>query len=402
MNSGLTSLRFERKINAPVKHVFRAFTTQAALEDWLCSTATVDSSQPTKLYLWWDRGYYMSGEYLKLTPDKEIIFSWLGRNDPGKTRVRVTIKKDGVGCALTLEHRGIKTSAKWQATLEEMRRGWESGLDNLVSILETGRDMRILKKPMLGVNMEDYSAEIAGKLGVPVSQGVRLGGVMEGMGAFRSGLQKDDVLVEVGGVPTHGYHSLSGILASKKAGDVIEVKYYRGKEKRTITVELSPRPAPEVPPTLAELVQYTLEMYQEGDNLLSEALKDISETEASFKPGPGEWNVREVLAHLIHNERDWHFNIFKWVANETINYPPNLQARIEATIAVYSTVTELLMAYKQAEAETIAFLRRLPEDFIAQKDSYWQIGFNQVQFNSHTKEHIEQIKAIRAAAHMHS
>src|SRR5512135_3363840 len=118
MKSESPSLRFEKMIKAPVKDVYRVFTKQSALTEWLCNVASVDASIQTRLYLWWDTGYYACGEFLKVVPEKELILSWLGKDDPGKTRVRVTFKAIDSGTHLVVEHRGMKGNARWASTLE--------------------------------------------------------------------------------------------------------------------------------------------------------------------------------------------------------------------------------------------------------------------------------------------
>ncbi|HVP21920.1 MAG TPA: SRPBCC domain-containing protein [Anaerolineaceae bacterium] len=398
MTRGVSTLRFERNIKASVQDVYRAFTSQAAVEEWLCNCAMIDSMQKTRLYLCWDSGYYTCGEFFKLIPNKEIGFTWLGRNEPAKTRVYIRLKRSGLDTQLVLEHRGIRATSKWQAASENIQKGWEVGLQNLVSILETGRDLRIINKPMLGINLQDFSPEIAASLGIPVSEGVRLESVMSNMGAEQAGLKKDDVIVEVSGMPILGYPSLSNILQKHKAGDRIDVTYYRGSQKNTVSVNLSERPLPSVPASPAELAQIVEEMYDAGDSILAASIENTTESDASFKPGPDEWSVHEVLAHLIHNERDLQFGMHKWLVNESFSYPPNIQTRIDATVAVYPTIPELIQALNVAEAETLAFVRRLPEKFTAQRDSYWYLAYNLLQYTGHLKEHIEQIKSILAKA----
>ncbi len=82
MKSDAPSLRFEKFIKAPVKDVYRVFTKQSGITEWLCNMATIGVKGQTNLYLWWDSGYYVCGEFIKVVPEKELIFSWLGREDP--------------------------------------------------------------------------------------------------------------------------------------------------------------------------------------------------------------------------------------------------------------------------------------------------------------------------------
>ncbi|HEX7393661.1 MAG TPA: SRPBCC domain-containing protein [Anaerolineaceae bacterium] len=392
MKSEATTLHFEKNIKAQVKDCYRAFTNQVAFEEWFCNTAEVDVALMSKLYLWWNSGYYMCGEFIKVDPEKEIVFSWLGKDDPGKTRVRITFKTGKSATRVTVEHRGIKSSPRWSAAAQQIQHGWEVALENLVSILETGRDLRLVNRPMLGININEFSPEIAAKLAVPVTLGVRLVGVVDGMGAQICGLKKDDVLVEVAGIPMLGYTSLSAILQGKKAGDKVDVTFYRGPEKITTTMELFPRPIPKIPATLGELAQTLEEMYTRSDQEVEHILQNVSEIEASFRPDAGEWNVREILAHLIHTERDLQFFIHKLVVNEDFFSPSNLQARIDAIVVIYPTITDLKLELKRAEAETVAFIRSLPDEFTSRKDRFWVLAYNLLQLNDHPLEHSQQIK----------
>ncbi len=398
MKSDAPSLRFEKFIKAPVKEAYRLFTKQAGICEWLCNMASIDIKSQTRLYLWWDSGYYACGEFIKVVPEKELIFSWLGREDPGKTRVRVTFKPVDSGTQLVVEHRGMKDTPKWASSFEKIKHGWELALNNLVCILETGQDLRIVNKPMIGINIGEFSPEIAQKIGVPVDQGVLVEATIEGMGAQQGGLQKNDVLVEADGKPLSGHHSLTPILLAKKAGDKVNLRFYRGPKKLTANLVLSFRPVPDLPATYVELAQACTQIYEQGDQALASALEGVTEEEASFKTSPDDWSAKEVLAHLIHTERDWQFGIQKWIVGEVLIDGTNLDSRVRATIAAYPTIPDLLLELKRAETETVAMLRNLPEDFTAQKDSYWLLAYQQVQFKGHIDEHVDQIKAVVTAA----
>ncbi len=398
MKSDAPSLRFEKFIKASTKDVYRVFTTQSGIIEWLCNLAVIDMKNQTRLYLWWDSGYYVCGEFLRVVPEKELVFSWLGREDPGKTRVRVTLKAVDSGTHVVIEHRGMKDTPKWASSFEKIKHGWELALNNLVCILETGQDLRIVNRPMIGINVGEFSPEIAEKIGVPVTEGVLVEGTINGMGAQKSGLQKNDVLIEVDGEHPSGFNSLTPILLSKKAGDKVNVTFYRGSEKLTATLELSLHPAPEIPATPAELAQVTSQIYEEGDLAMESALDGVSDEEASFKITPGDWSAKEVLAHLIHNERDWQYSIQRWIIGRDSEYAQNLDSRNRATVAAYPTVPDLLLELKRAEFETVAMIRNLPEDFCAQKDSFWLMAYQQLQFKGHTFEHVDQVKAAVAAA----
>mgnify|MGYP001195731505 CR=1 FL=1 len=82
----------------------------------------------------------------------------------------------------------------WAKKVDGFRGNWVESLENLKSVLETGIDLRIANRPMLGIVPGDFTEEQAKAIGVPIREGLRLDGVVDGMGAQKCGLQKDDVI----------------------------------------------------------------------------------------------------------------------------------------------------------------------------------------------------------------
>jgi uncharacterized protein YndB with AHSA1/START domain len=190
----MSTIKIEKYIQAPPSEVFLYLTNSTALRDWLCDGATADPKVGGRLYMWWIGGYYTSGEYLKLEKDKFISFSWFGREEPHATRVDITLKKEKAGTLLKLAHRKLGKNSRWIAIGNEYEKQWKKTLDNLVSVLENGADLRITTRPMLGINTDLFNASIAEKLNVPIIQGLRIGGVVDGFGAQKAGLKADDVI----------------------------------------------------------------------------------------------------------------------------------------------------------------------------------------------------------------
>ena len=196
--------------------------------------------------------------------------------------VRIQAKK---GEALvTLEHSRIGSGGTWKLLAGEFQKEWEKSLENLASVLETGEDLRLTRRPMMGIGISDFDEEIARQMGVPVSKGIRLDGVVDGMGAAAAGLQAGDVIVSLGGHDTPDSASLHSALQVHRAGDRVEVFYYRGAEKRMITMELSRRPLPDLPVTLAGLVEAMRQKIEARFSELDPFLAGITEAEAFFKP----------------------------------------------------------------------------------------------------------------------
>jgi len=82
---------FEQLIDAPADLIFRAFTSAAGFREWLCDVSTTNPTQGGWIYLAWNYGYFASGEFTQLIPNKAVSFSWIGRNEPGWSKVDVVI-----------------------------------------------------------------------------------------------------------------------------------------------------------------------------------------------------------------------------------------------------------------------------------------------------------------------
>lgn len=392
--SGKIILRFEVTVQAPVKQLYRAFSNKVGLEEWLCDSAFSIPRPGGALFLNWNSGYYSSGKFVELKPDKQIKFTWRGPQDPGETLVTVKFKKQDSSTAVEIIHTGIWEGKKWHKTEEEIKKGWISGLRNLSAVLESGPDLRITTRPMLGIYLGNTDPELLKKAGVPVSAGVRLEGVIEGLGAQKCGLQKDDVLVDIDGIALENINDFSKVMPGHKAGDVLNVTFYRQQEKRSISMELAPRKTAPLPANAAALAAEVDTRYSATDQELFPYLYRLTDDEASHKPSPEEWSIKEILAHLIHCERDLQAIIHKATTSESADFSDNTSARIQSTLQAYPTLGELISEFKHAEAETLAFLANLPSEFTTRKSSLWTLTNQVINFNDHTREHLEQMRKI--------
>ncbi|MDX1689361.1 MAG: SRPBCC domain-containing protein, partial [Candidatus Promineifilaceae bacterium] len=284
MTTDTRTLTFERKIQAPAAELFRAFSNATALREWLSDVATVSPREGGRFYLAWNDGYYTSGTFTSLVPDEEVAFTWHSPVDPGPSAVRASLLPVDGGTRVLLEHSGLGAGPAWSETVSDLERAWPISLENLASVMETGEDLRFTRRPMLGITVSDFNADVAGQLGVPVAEGIRLDGVVSGMGAKAAGLQADDVLVSMAGRETVGWASLSDALASKQAGDTVEVVFYRGPEKHTAQMTLSGRPIPEIPETAQALAAALRERHAEIESELAAFFDGVSDAEAGYKP----------------------------------------------------------------------------------------------------------------------
>jgi uncharacterized protein YndB with AHSA1/START domain len=393
------TLIFERTVQASPREVFRAFTNRQALCGWFCDAAVVDAREGGHLFVSWKNGYYAAGTFSEVTPGESLVFSWAGNSGPETSQVRVLLRLDeesgGTTVSVTLS--GLGESG----ALSDAARAWENGLENLQSVMESGVDLRFARRPMLGVSGHDIlNPGLVERLGLPVTEGVWLGGVVEGSAAQRAGLQRDDVLVGIGEYAITGFQSMADAIGAHKAGDRAQVTFYRGGEKRTATVQFTSRPPIPTPLPPADLLPGMRERQATLNAELAACIEGATEQEAEYRPSADSWNAKEILAHLICVERDTH----TWMALTIEDAPQpednnpwhtNGIERVRAVTAVYATLHALAEEFRRNQAETAELTAAFPQEIAStRKQVYVYLGGWLSTFYDHTHEHIEEIKSL--------
>ncbi|MBI3167739.1 MAG: SRPBCC domain-containing protein [Chloroflexi bacterium] len=397
----MTTVTAETFVQAPLKFAYRAFTNATSLREWLCDVATVAPHPHGRMYLWWAGDFYSSGHYLELEQNKCVKFRWYSSIDPAPTEVTVTfVEKDG-GVKVRMDH-DVPDDKSWSKLAEGFRENWEDSLRNLKSVLETGIDLRIAERPMLGIVPGDFTEKQAKHLGIPVREGMRLDDTVDGMGAKRAGLERDDVLVSMAGKPiTNDFTSLQVAIAGKKGGDVIEVEYYRGAEKKKISMELTRRPMADVPFNPVELAKQSRALMEPALAEIEKCFEGFSDAQAMKRPEPNEWSALEVVAHLILNER---FNI-NFLSSLIDGYEPvadgfggNISESVAATVKANPSIKLMMDALRRSVDEILLYTEMIPADFVANKGSYYRFGSGLLQPGFHLNAHTDQLrKALEAA-----
>jgi len=395
------NLTFSQVIKTDPENAFRAFTNATDLRGWLCNVATVVPRPGGRLYMWWESGYYTSGEYISTEPGKAVSFTWFGKGEPSQSQVEVSFNPQDGGTLVEISHRSLGTGQEWGKIREEIDKGWRAALENLNSVVTTGEDLRFVTRPMLGIIVDEFNDENANKLGLSSSEGIRIGGTVEGMGAEAAGIQENDVITSMGGMPTVDFESLNQALNIRKAGDTVEVVYYRDGLQNSLQMTLSGRPIPEIPGTTDELAKAVSKIYKKIEVGLDEFLSGVSEDEAAFKPAPSEWSIKDNLAHFIQGER-----FFQQYMSELVSgferfaddYGGNINEILEATSAAYPTVNAMADEYKLNMAETLHFIANLPDEFLARKGDYWRLAYGLLQDPYHFDAHLDQMQTALEAA----
>jgi uncharacterized protein YndB with AHSA1/START domain len=395
MSVDTQTLTFQEVVKAEPKTIYNAFTNQAMLNQWLCNDARINASKDGRLYLYWNQGYYTVGKFTEVEEDRSLAFSWCGKGESAVSHVTVNLESNNGGTKVNITHDGLGTGEEWQESITELTNGWQNGLANLKSVLEQGLDKRIYDRPLLGViPTAQISEEQAADLGLPVKGGVRISGTVPNTGAAKAGLQADDIITQIDDTDITGFAAFAPAVAGKNVGAEMGVVFYRDNHKHTVTMPLSPRPAPNVPDNPADFADQVQQLYAQLDAQLDELLASVSDEEASISPTEGEWSVKEILCHLIASERGTQFGIAVQLGGQALTvFPNNPAAPTAALLAVYPTLAELVHVWKQTEAETVALVKNLPPEYAARKVDYLNNGLTLLLGNpGHTQSHFREMQ----------
>jgi len=398
--SDTQTLEISKIIPAPPGQVYKSFLSSVALESWFSDYAEATASENGRFYAWWDAGHYASGKFIKLEENNHISLTWQGQGESTETKVDIYFEESGDSTQVKIIHSGLGTEGHWVHSVEAIRSGWEYSLTILLSVFETGLDKRIYDRPMLGIYPSQLIDEkIAQKLGLPITTGIEISGVLEGLGAEAAGMQEKDVIYSMNGRELKAFLDFGASIGGKKVGDVVEVIFYRGAEKHTVEMKLSGRPIPEIPESAQAFAKQAKEGYQAVNDELDEILIGLTEEEVSIRPEPEEWSVKETLAHLLYTERWVHLSISCAVSDQRSGGFANELSLISAMANSY-TLEGLVTELKNCEKITIASFEVLPEEFTSDKRRFTNLtqSFAGNFIADHVRSHFPQIKdAIEAA-----
>jgi uncharacterized protein YndB with AHSA1/START domain len=395
------ALSFTREIAVPAAQVYQSFTTAHGFREWLVKGAEAGSDHMNYLFLLWEDSFAVAGRFEQLEENARVAFTWRGPQDPHESRVVVTLAEKDGRTTLTLEHGGFGGGKAWEDIRADLHARWEKGLDNLKEALETGFDRRIYQRPMMGILIGQFiTPEVAEKRGLPIRYGHQIAGVLPEMGAAAAGLQKDDIILSLDGIPLKDWGSLDQAIRPHTAGDDLAVEYLRGEQVQTVKFRLGSKAKPVIPPTAQSLSDAVAGLYKNANAKILEAVEGASEAQLEHRPAPMEWNVKEVLAHLILSDRD----MLTWASSlvqgkEVAAYNSQAHSRLKGLVTRYPAAPALMTQLEYVQDETAVFLADLPAEFIERKASYTRVAAEYVEGTTyHYKDHIEQIEKNLAAA----
>jgi uncharacterized protein YndB with AHSA1/START domain len=396
---------YEKIIDAPADLIYRAFTSAAGYREWLCDVSSTNPTQGGWVYLAWNKGYFASGEFTQLIPNKAVSMTWIGRGEPGWSQVDVVIAPtETKAFKVVLRHSGIGQSEAWAKARDQISIGWELGLDNLKSTLEEGRNLRLMNRPLIGIfpyEYEFYADSEKKKHGFPVDFGVLVSNVVPNYGADKAGIRSDDLIVAIDGLKVDNIAGLFGVISEYAPGDQITIEAYRGSERMTFIVDTTPQIVQALPGSPEELAKEIEANSTRLLETLDKVLSGVSEAEASYSPGQDKWSVKETLVHFILHER----NLQTWINDLAYDpacscevNPGHCLFRIRATLTTYPTLNDLMAELRRSFKETVATVTFLEPSFTERKASYWRLGYELLEKMLPYQEFVRHMEDVIKAA----
>jgi uncharacterized protein YndB with AHSA1/START domain len=381
-------LNFEKKIKTKAEQVYFAFTKKMGLREWIADIVEFNEGRSNSFVLTWVDGNSVFGTIVEKEENEKILFEALTAEKYKKFDVEILIEKKDDYTILKSEVKGVQEKDQ-----DKVETFFENAFENLRSVLEDGKDLRVYKKPMLGINIgELINPESAKRNNYPVEYGVVIPALVEGLGAKAAGIKPGDIISEINETKIIAYEDFSE-LAKAELGDVIKTVVYRGEDRLEIEVKLTSLPFPTIPATAQDAAEALSKTYLKLEKKLDEILIGVSENAAEYRPAKGEWNTKEVISHLLLASRD----LFKWAAsmvsgNEYYIGTSTMPEKLKSTIACYPTLKELRSELVRAQKEGVAFLSEISVDFTSRKNSFLRLSENTKQEKAHYEDHINQIK----------
>lgn len=124
-------------------------------------------------------------------------------------------------------------------------------------VLEDLKKYGIVQSASLGVRFENVTNSIAQQHGFNSTKGIFINTVIEGSSAAEAGLQKNDVIIEVNGMPVNSASELQEKIGRFRPGDNIAITFLRNQNQRFVNVTLknpNGHENPVLPPKEATIV----------------------------------------------------------------------------------------------------------------------------------------------------
>src|SRR5262249_34923776 len=102
-----------------------------------------------------------------------------------------------------------------------------------------------VRRPYLGILMQDVTPELSKTLGKAPEKGALVGEVQPGSPADKAGIKPGDVVLSVDGTPVEGSKAVQRTVLSKRIGQQVNLEIWRDGKKQTIAATTAELPGDE-------------------------------------------------------------------------------------------------------------------------------------------------------------
>jgi serine protease Do/serine protease DegQ len=95
-----------------------------------------------------------------------------------------------------------------------------------------------VRRGLLGVTTQDLTPELMTAFNLTNKQGAAISRIESNSPAEQAGLEAGDIIVSANGKAIKDSHDIRNLVGLLQVGDNIELEYYHGKEKKTVTVAI--------------------------------------------------------------------------------------------------------------------------------------------------------------------
>ena len=375
------------QVSAPQAALFSAFVEPKELRGWLCNHAYTKPQPKGRYWMRWDDGYRVEGHYINVTEPGSLSFAWRTAQAPGQTTVSVALRPISEhDTQVTLSHSGFGVGADWDGYREQCARRWEEALQNLKSVVETGVDLRGIRRPFLGIQWaldEDGNIQVTSVTG--------------GNGADPQALRPQDRLLQLDAQPIWDYTSLVDALEACRPGDAARVRVLREGQECSLSVRLGSVAWQEDLLDPRGIIARVRDRQRAEQERLADTLRGVTEREADLRPAPQSWTVREILAHLSITERDLHHRLYQITMRSWDDRPKGdpamLPEALAAAMAQADTAPKLLARFVEDQAETLAFFEAQGQDMRQNRAQCRRLA-QAMDLSDHTREHVDEVARL--------
>ncbi|MGD2026181.1 MAG: PDZ domain-containing protein [Anaerolineales bacterium] len=389
-------LTAEAQIDVPVGQIYYAFSTRSGWAEWFAEKGFGHVEPGSILEIYHETAGKFAIIFQEMVPDERVELAFLNLKTLHASEVEILLAESGQGTGVSITHRRLEDEE-----YDRFKDLWQDGLLTLKVMMEKAEDPRIWGRPFLGVTVDDWvTPEIAKEKNLSTDSGMRLSNVFDGKGAEQAGIQGGDVIVSLAGTPLVDYESLKSVFAQHRAGDTVDVEYFHDEELKKSRLTLSEYPVPEVPGTAQDIAEKLAHFYTKVNTAIERLLEDKLEAQTEYRPAAGEWNAKEIIAHLIASEVD----TISWmgsyiVGKEEYIYISATPARIKSLLAAYPTIEALMDQLRRTQQELVALISEVPADVVSRKSSLIRLAMSySLSITLHYKDHLSQLKSTLEAA----